>query len=149
MIYDTFFVPILKNFPVRTDSEWGLKTIASKKLSSSLLTPFHNDNTRTISLYKARKRSNMPPTGQGRALAGIIGGTLGLAISAYVIGSTYELVRYDPPEKNPDGSVKAKKLTVRFQETSPLKMKPEAIARREKYLKEKEEMEQIIQEPTT
>lgn len=91
----------------------------------------------------------MPPTGQGRALAGIIGGAIGLAISVYVIGSTYELVKYEPPETNPDGSVKAKKLTVRFQETKPLQMKPEAVARREQYLKEKEEMEQIIQEPTT
>ncbi len=100
-----------------------------------------------------------PKPMSGRQRAGMIGGILGLALSAYILGSNYEIVKFTPPETNPDGSVKAKKFNIRFAEMQPLKLKPEVAAKQEQVLKEKEERdklmkdieerEQIVQEPTS
>lgn len=95
----------------------------------------------------------------GRQVAGMIGGLLGLAVSAYILGTNYELVKFTPAEKNPDGTVKAKKFSVSFAEMQPLRLKQEVADKQDQVLrdreerdrlkKEIEEREQIVQEPTS
>ncbi|CCH46237.1 hypothetical protein BN7_5828 [Wickerhamomyces ciferrii] len=98
-------------------------------------------------------------TAKGRKIAGFIGGLSGLVVGIWFFTKNYELVKFTPPERNPDGSLKPKKFKVTFQPTSPLKLKPEVEAKqkqaiKEKYLsgkmteQEKNEYEQILQEPT-
>jgi hypothetical protein len=85
----------------------------------------------------------------GRVAAGFCGLLIGCSVTYYMT-KDYQLIKFTPSQPNADGSLPPKKVKVTFREMQPLELTPEARERREQLIREKkQEIEQIIQEPTT
>ncbi|CEP23383.1 unnamed protein product [Cyberlindnera jadinii] len=93
----------------------------------------------------------MAPTNTGRIIAGFIGLAIGGGVT-YYLTKDFQLIKFTPATPNPDGTFPPKKVSVTFREMQPLELTPEAQKKREQNLAaraKKNEIEQIIQEPTS
>lgn len=99
------------------------------------------------------------PTSTGRFIAASIGLAFG-CFTTYFMMKDFQLVKFEPADSPLDENGRKKRVKVSFREMQPLELTPEAAERlRKQTLEEeklnakkvlnKQELEQIIQEPTS